>query len=360
MQTNSSWESFFPNNLLENAYQTWQQAKATLSLAHKNFSSEIRKIFFPLNQLNFKQVSPESWSILRARFTQLMTEDWQDAQQGIYPLNLLFEVDWQEFIKAYFSLWLDYPSSWSKMQAQSYQDFPAHINLEKYPQYYRRNFHYQTDGYLSDYSANIYDLQVDILFNGVADSMRRRILKPLKQGLSKFEADEAVRILDVACGTGRTLTFLRASLPSASLYGIDLSSAYLRKASQLLSQLPSELPQLIEGNAENLPYQDNYFQGVTNVFLLHELPNPVRQQVIHEFFRVLQPRGTLVICDSMQLSDSAELEAMMINFVTMFHEPFYWDYIKDNIAEKLDQAGFINIKTSNHAFSKCWVATKPV
>jgi hypothetical protein len=39
MQTNSNWESFFPNNLLENAYQTYQKAKATLSLAHKNFSN---------------------------------------------------------------------------------------------------------------------------------------------------------------------------------------------------------------------------------------------------------------------------------------------------------------------------------
>ena len=360
MQNNNTWESFIPNDLLKNAYQTWQQAKAGLSLAHKNFSTEVRKLFFTIENHNIKEITPESWSILQARFDQLMAEDWQDAQEGIYPVNLLFEVDWQEFIQAYLSIWLDHPSSWQKVQEQSFQDFPDDVNLEKYPQYYRRNFHYQTDGYLSDHSANIYDLQVDILFNGIADSMRRRILKPLRQGLSKFEGDSTVRVLDVACGTGRTLKFLRASIPDASLFGIDLSSAYLRKANQLLSELPLELPQLIEGNAEDLPYQDNSFQGLSNVFLLHELPNPVRQKVINEFFRVLQPGGIVVICDSMQLSDSAELEAMMSNFVSMFHEPFYMDYAKDNIEEKLDKAGFIDIKTSNHAFSKCWIATKPV
>lgn len=357
MQNNTSWDSFFPNDLVKNTYKTWQQIKAGLSLTHKNFSTDLRKFFFPLSEKRIKQFSPVDGSILTTRFEQLLHEDWQDAEKGIYSINLLFEVDWQEFLSAYVSLWLDQPSSWRRLQTEAFQDLPNNLNLDKYPQYYRRNFHYQTDGYLSDRSANIYDVQVDILFNGVADSMRRRILKPLKQGLTKF--DEEVRILDVACGTGRSLRFLRATFPIASLYGIDLSSAYLRKANQLLSQLPSELPQLMEGNAENLPYQENYFQGISNVFLLHELPNPIRQKVIDEFFRVLQPNGILVICDSIQLSDSPELEGMMNNFPVLFHEPFYHDYIKDNIEEKLAKSGFTEIKTTIHAFSKCWIAIKP-
>jgi ubiquinone/menaquinone biosynthesis C-methylase UbiE len=213
---------------------------------------------------------------------------------------------------------------------------------------------------LSDKSANVYDLQVDILFNGVADGMRRRILKPLKVGLNELKAStDAQRILDVACGTGRTLKFLRTSLPQASLYGIDLSSAYLRKANQLLSQIPEELPQLMEGNAEHLPYADEYFQGVTNVFLLHELPNPVRQKVIDEFYRVLQSRGVVVIADSMQKSDSAQLQTLMENFPLIFHEPFYNDYIKDDIALRLEKAGFVDIEEKVYAFSKYWIAKKP-
>ena len=62
----------------------------------------------------------------------------------------------------------------------------------------------------------------------------------------------------------------------------------------------------------------------------------------------------------MQLSDSAELEVMMSNFVLMFHESFYIDYVKHNIEEKLDKAGFVNVKTTNHGYSKSWIATKPV
>ena len=55
-----------------------------------------------------------------------------------------------------------------------------------YPDYYLQNFHHQTDGYLSDHSAGLYDLQVEILFNGTADAMRRRVLAPLRRGLKHF------------------------------------------------------------------------------------------------------------------------------------------------------------------------------
>ena len=91
---------------------------------------------------------------------------------------------------------------------------------------------------------------------------------------------------------------------------------------------------------------------------MHELPNPIRQKVINEFYRVLQPGGVLVIADSMQLSDSPELESLMNNFPRIFHEPFYTDYIQDDIALRLDKAGFTGIQEKVHAFSKYWVATK--
>ena len=236
------------------------------------------------------------------------------------------------------------------------------IDKVGYPEYYLQNFHYQTDGYLSDMSANLYDLQVEILFNGAADAMRRRILAPLKQGLQAF-ADvpaQQLKVLDVACGTGRALRMLRSTLPKASLHGTDLSPAYLRKANQSLSEISGELPQLLQANAEELPYQDNYFHGLTSVFLFHELPAAARQNVINEAYRVLQPGGVLVICDSMQATDSPEFQPMMNNFPAIFHEPYYRHYANDNLEERLTSAGFINIEVENYFVSKYWTAYKPV
>ena len=360
MQSNLKLEQLLTDTFLKNIYQEGQKIKAYLTVAHKNIFSQLGKTFFSTDIVLAEQQPLEILQELQKKFDDLINEDWQDADEGVYPMNLLFEDNWLEFCSTYFNFWLDAPATWQRMKKQKYQEFPANINLEKYPQYYRRNFHYQTDGYLSDNSANLYDLQVDILFNGAADSMRRRILKPLKTGLKKLEVStNAKRILDVACGTGRTLKFLRNTFPTASLYGLDLSSAYLRKANQLLSQIPGELPQLVEGNGEHLPYADNYFQGVSNVFLLHELPNPVRQKVINEFFRVLQPGGVLVIADSIQESDSHDLKSILSKFALSFHEPFYNDYIKDDISLRLDKAGFIDIEEKIYSVSKYWIAKKP-
>ncbi|MGL5510239.1 MAG: class I SAM-dependent methyltransferase, partial [Microcoleaceae cyanobacterium] len=236
----------------------------------------------------------------------------------------------------------------------------SEINNADYPRYYLQNFHYQTNGYLSDLSASLYDLQVELLFNGAADAMRRRVLAPLKRVINgRSPAAERAKILDVACGTGRTLKFIRASLPTANLFGIDLSPPYLRKAGRLLAEEFGELPQLVQGQAENMPYKDDYFDGITCVFLFHELPGPVRQKVIAECFRVLKPGGVLVICDSIQIVDAPNLEAMLKSFPDNFHEPFYNDYIKDDLIERLENTGFTNIEKQVHFVSKYLVAHKP-
>ena len=57
-----------------------------------------------------------------------------------------------------------------------------------------------------------------------------------------------------------------------------------------------------------------YFHAVSCVFLFHELPAAARQRVIEEAFRVTKPGGVFVICDSMQMLDSPEFEAMMGEF----------------------------------------------
>ena len=138
-----------------------------------------------------------------------------------------------------------------------------------------------------------------------------------------------------------------------------MSPAYLRKANQLLSEIPGELPQLVQANGEHLPYQANYFSAVTSVFLFHELPPQARQNIIEECFRVLQPQGTLVICDSMQKADSPEFDVMMDNFPVLFHEPYYRHYTTDDLEARLEKAGFTNIEVENHFVSKYWIATKP-
>ena len=241
-------------------YQTFQQGKSIFGLTHKTISSRLLNLLHPpVNELKTKPIEPKILLEIQQRLNQILETDWQDAEKGVYPEAMLFDNPWEDFFRYYPAVCLDIPKIWELANKKRYQDFSPEIQTEGYPSYYLQNFHHQTDGYLSDMSANLYDLQVEILFNGSADAMRRRILAPLKQSLQAFSSTPAhqIRVLDVACGTGRTVKFIRGTLPSASLFGTDLSPAYRRKANQLLSENPGKLPQLMQANAEELPYLDN-------------------------------------------------------------------------------------------------------
>jgi ubiquinone/menaquinone biosynthesis C-methylase UbiE len=362
MQSTPNLEQFIPDSLTKLAYQGLQEGKKVFGFLHKQVSDRLTTTVVPEQQGKSQPLSPEILEKLQVKLKKLEEQDWQDAQQGVYPISLLFDNPWSDFFRYYPEVWLDMFKIWSRLQKKEYQRFDQSIDQNGYPNYYLQNFHYQTDGYLSDMSANLYDLQVEILFNGAADAMRRRILAPLKEGLQAFShlPSQQVKVLDVACGTGRTLKMIRGALPKAALFGTDLSPAYLRKANQLLSERPGELPQLIQANAEKLPYLDNYFQGLTSVFLFHELPASARQEVINEAFRVLQPGGVFIICDSMQAIDSPDFQTMMNNFPAIFHEPYYRHYTTDNLEERLTTAGFTNLEVTNHFVSKYWTAYKPI
>ena len=351
-----------PDTLTKLAYQAFQEGKSYFGLAHKAVSTQLTNLFVAPSQREVKPLPVELLLQIQQQLHQLIDTDWHDAERGVYPAHLLFDNDWNDFFRHYPQVWFDLPLIWDRVSQKRHQEFSPQVETAGYPSYYLQNFHHQTDGYLSDTSANLYDLQVDILFNGAADAMRRRILAPLKQGLAAFDVVEPrqIRVLDVACGTGRTLKQLRGMLPKASLYGVDLSDAYLRKANQSLSQLPNELPQLMQANAEALPFLDNYFHGVTSVFLFHELPPAARQRVIEQCFRVLKPGGTFVICDSIQVADAPDMVPAMEGFVETFHEPYYRHYTQDNLVQRLEQAGFTDISVQVHFMSKYLVARKPI
>ena len=342
------------------AYKTLQQGKSIAGLAHKEISSRLMNFILPDKKLSNLNLNKDLLIQIQNSMDELREEDWNDAEKNLYPKKLLFDEPWLRYLTTYPKIWLDMPNTWERRRKQNFDDLPKSIDKNNYPRYYLRNFHHQTDGYLSDFSASIYDLQVEILFNGSADAMRRRIIKPLKEGLNKFKdrKKESIKVLDVATGSGRTLKQLRGAFPKEKITGIDLSGSYLKEASRYISDLKGDLIELIQCNAEELPFENNSFQAISCVYLFHELPRTVREKVLNEFYRVLEPSGTLVIADSIQISDSPEFTQIMENFQKTFHEPFYYDYIKEDLDSKIQNIGFNNLSSRSFFMTKVWSATK--
>ncbi|MFN7952376.1 MAG: class I SAM-dependent methyltransferase [bacterium] len=292
------------------------------------------------------------------RFLGLLREDLENVAAGHYPRDLLFQIPVRQYAARLPLILADAPNILKRIRRENYRDLPDDVDLDRYPPYYRRTFHWQTDGYFSRRSAELYDVGVEILFRGTADIMRRQVIPPVTRFLrERGQAAGVTRLLDVACGTGRTLSQLAASHPDLRYFGVDLSPYYVQVARKNLSEV--EDVSLLAENAEHLPFVDGYFDIVTSVYLFHELPRNARRNVVREMLRVLEPGGLLVIEDSAQISDSPELAPVLAGFAKEFHEPFYRDYTEDDLAALLAAEGFEVLSSDPKLVAKVVVARKP-
>ncbi|MEM9234483.1 MAG: class I SAM-dependent methyltransferase [Pseudomonadota bacterium] len=225
--------------------------------------------------------------------------------------------------------------AYSKGGATEVRDIASEDHL---PPYYLQNFHFQTDGWLSDNSADIYDTQVEALFTGVADTMRRRALPCLLKEIDRIRSLERRPVVaDIACGTGRLLRDVVDNRPGIDAVGIDLSSAYLKKAAK---NVANPRVALVKGQAEHLPFDDDSVDILYSVYLFHELPPKVRIEVAREFGRVLKPGGLYVHIDSVQYGDTP-MDIMLENFPRAVHEPYYDSYARQDLNDLFGDSGFV-------------------
>ncbi|KAK4537744.1 hypothetical protein CDCA_CDCA14G3769 [Cyanidium caldarium] len=246
-----------------------------------------------------------------------------------------------------------------------------------YPWYYKRNFHYQTDGYFSADSARRYDFQVEVLFGGTADIMRRQALVPLLPFLravrsqrlahgvgngARFTPGHTTDVLNVPCGAGSFLLDLLDNVASdmrlrgAHVVNVDLSPFYLREAERRFrddSRLRA-LPHVtfLHANTEQLPLERESFDAVVSIYLFHELPDEARRNTIAEWTRVLRPGGRVVLADSLQAGDDPQLDATLSRFRKGYHEPFYDSYVQTDMAQLFHEAsgGALKLKSQTLAF----------
>ena len=292
---------------------------------------------------------------LRAGLEALIARDLANIEAGLYrmPEGLLPGPETWRRAALYF---IDLDAVERRRRRRDGLELSRQRLSASYPPYYRQNFHYQTDGYLSRRSAELYDLQVEVLFSSSADLMRRQALAPIARHLARSGASSGL-LLDVACGTGRFLAQVKSNWPRLPVVAIDLSPQYLDEAGRHLA--PWSRTTLVQGAAEALPFASDSFAIVTNIYLLHELPRGVRHRTLREMARVLRPGGLLVLIDSLQLGDVPEYDALLQHFPAAFHEPYFADYSGDDLAAPLARAGLCPGATELAYLSRVMTWTKP-
>ncbi|HTE57512.1 MAG TPA: methyltransferase domain-containing protein [Verrucomicrobiae bacterium] len=102
------------------------------------------------------------------------------------------------------------------------------------------------------------------------------------------------RVLDVGCGTGRTLQLLSQKCDKGvQLYGLEPSPDMLERARAGLGKRA----QIRQGFAQELPYPTAHFDFVISTQVLHHIPLVGKKEMLSEMHRILKPGGTLVLSD---------------------------------------------------------------
>lgn len=127
----------------------------------------------------------------------------------------------------------------------------------------------------------------DLLCEGLAEGTQRA-------GSPADGHGDAPCVLDIGCGTGDMLLLVHDRCPQAQLTGIDFSPHMLEQALGRCEGI--EGISLVEGNALDLPFDDDSFDGVTIAFALRNTADYVG--ALSEALRVLRPGARFVCIDS--------------------------------------------------------------
>jgi len=142
-------------------------------------------------------------------------------------------------------------------------------------------------GAMFDRIARRYDLLNRVLSLGLDRRWRRKAVAALALG-------PGARVLDLACGTGDLALATLARHPDAELTGLDPSRAMLAIAGEKAARRGARLA-LELGIAEELPFGDAAFDGVTIAFGLRNVPD--RARALLEMARVTRPGGRVVVLE---------------------------------------------------------------
>lgn len=172
------------------------------------------------------------------------------------------------------------------------------------------------------------------LDGGAWDSFSTQLVKADYAIFSEIDSvldllkSENIKILDLGCGRGRYLKYIKDNFPQWELYGIDpfYSDGNLN---------------IKHGSAYNIPFPDSSLDVVYTYIVMQHISD--MQRVLAEIKRVLKPGGYFIICDRNLISGRGCLKSYnelrgkwIYSWDSPFRERWYTRYQWKKILEKAD------------------------
>lgn len=104
------------------------------------------------------------------------------------------------------------------------------------------------------------------------------------------------KILDIATGTG-DLAIMLNKTNAEKIIGLDISEGMLAVGKEKVKQLKlDDKIELIVGDSENIPFEDNSFDAITVSYGVRNFEN--LNKGLQEIYRVLKPGGVFVVLET--------------------------------------------------------------
>ncbi|NQW36489.1 MAG: bifunctional demethylmenaquinone methyltransferase/2-methoxy-6-polyprenyl-1,4-benzoquinol methylase UbiE [Flavobacteriales bacterium] len=167
-----------------------------------------------------------------------------------------------------------------------------------------------------------YDFLNHFLSLGIDIGWRKKVVKIIG-------AQKPTSILDIATGTG-DLAIMLAQLKPKKIVGLDLSEGMLAVGKEkVIAKNLSETITMIQGDSENLPFDDNSFDAITVAFGVRNFED--LDKGLREICRVLKTNGTLAILEFSQ--PESFVMKHLYGFYSKYILPFFGRLIsKDDAA----------------------------
>lgn len=137
-----------------------------------------------------------------------------------------------------------------------------------------------------DFALPFYDPLVSL----IGGDRVRRVL------LAQAALSPGQRVLDLGCGTGTLLVWLKQRWPSVEVVGLDPDARALARAARKAERAHVSVG-LDRGFGDALPYEAGTFDHVFSSYMLHHLTPVEKAATLREVRRVLKPGGTMHLLD---------------------------------------------------------------
>jgi SAM-dependent methyltransferase len=211
----------------------------------------------------------------------------------------------------------------------------------EYPSYTQVETHLQEGGNSGDMLSGLcFDYGTQIFYgydnDGFHEKIASDVVGPLDGKLN--------RIMDVACSEGKLTSALKRKFSEAEVWGSDISAGMVRYAHYRAVEENLEIHYLQKAVEDLDELEPGQFDLITFFLLFHEIPVPIMDRAIRNFYRLLRPGGTLWFREFPTLGNDPNglhYDGMLGALDSADNsEPYAPEFVRSNVEKRLTDAGF--------------------